>query len=89
VPFHHAGHKNYATELKLRAERLLGELLKDTVNHNGSRGQLKGSIVEPQKSTLPPDISKKSSHRWQRVASEPEPTSAGTRLHRAALQSVH
>ena len=53
-----------AAELKLRAERRLGELLAETVNHNGSRGV--GSTMEP---TIPEGISKKQSHRWQRIAS--------------------
>ena len=55
-----------AAELKLRAERRLGELLANTVNHKGSRGV--GIIVKP---TLPDGVSKLQSHRWQRVASLP------------------
>lgn len=61
-----------AAEIKLRAERRLGEMLRETVNHKGSRGQLKGSTVKPQESTLPIGVSKTQSHRWQAVATVPE-----------------
>lgn len=57
-----------AAELRLRAERRLGELLAETVNHQGSRGV--GSAVKP---TLPPEISKLQSHRYQLAATVPEP----------------
>src|SRR5262245_52202876 len=63
---------NLAAELKLRAERKLGELLRETVNHAGSRGQLKGCTVQPQARTLPDGVSKTDSHRWQRIAAIPE-----------------
>jgi N6-adenosine-specific RNA methylase IME4 len=56
-----------AAELRLRAERKLGELLRGTVNHAGSRGV--GRTVRP---TLPDGVTKSQSHRWQRVARVPE-----------------
>jgi hypothetical protein len=56
-----------AAELKLWAERRLGELLRDTVNHQGSKGV--GHSVEP---TLPAEVGKTDSHRWQRMAGLPE-----------------
>jgi N6-adenosine-specific RNA methylase IME4 len=55
-----------AAELRVRAERKLGELLAATVNHAGSRGV--GRTVRP---TLPEGVSKSQSHRWQRLASVP------------------
>jgi hypothetical protein len=53
-----------AGELKLRAERKLGELLanRDTDLHPVSRERL-----------LPEDVSHAQSHRWQRIHSLPEP----------------
>lgn len=59
--------QNTAAELKLRAERKLGLLLRETVNHEGSKGV--GFSVKP---TLPEDISKSQSHRWQTIAELPE-----------------
>ena len=56
-----------AAEIKLRAERRLGELLAETVNHNGSRGV--GSTMLP---TIPAGIDKHQSHRFQKVASLPD-----------------
>jgi N6-adenosine-specific RNA methylase IME4 len=56
-----------AAEIKLRAERRLGQILAETVNHNGSRGV--GRTVKP---TLPVGVTKTQSHRWQRLASLPE-----------------
>jgi N6-adenosine-specific RNA methylase IME4 len=64
-----------AAELRLRAERRLGELLAETVNHNGTRADLdnlRGSTVEPRASTLPDGIDKKQSHRYQQAAKVPE-----------------
>src|SRR5262249_59078714 len=54
-------------EIKLRAERRLGELLAQTVNHNGSRG-----VGRTMKPTIPEGVTKAQSHRWQRLASLPE-----------------
>jgi hypothetical protein len=56
-----------ALELKLSAERRMGAFLAETVNHAGSRGVDSG--VKP---TLPGDLSKAQSHRWQKVAALPE-----------------
>jgi site-specific DNA-methyltransferase (adenine-specific) len=56
-----------AAELRLRAERRLGELLAETVNHAGSRGV--GDTVSP---TIPDGISKKQSSRYQQAATVPE-----------------
>src|SRR5262249_8349173 len=56
-----------AAELRLRAERRLGELLAETVNHAGSRGV--GNTVLP---TLPDGISKMQSCRYQQAATGPE-----------------
>jgi N6-adenosine-specific RNA methylase IME4 len=57
-----------AAEIKLWAERRLGELLVQTVNHNGARG-----VGNTMLSTLPEDVRPIQSSRWQKVASIPEP----------------
>jgi hypothetical protein len=56
-----------AAELKLRAERRLGELLTDTVVPRGNHR--KGHGASP---SLPPEISKKLSHQCQQAAKVPE-----------------
>ncbi len=53
---------------KARMEHRLEELLAATVNHNGSRGQLKGNTVLPQEKTAPPGVSKMQSSRAQQLA---------------------
>jgi len=62
-----------AVLLKVRAkvEHRLGEVLRETVNHQGSQGQLKGNTVLPQERTTPEGISKMQSSRAQQVASIP------------------
>jgi hypothetical protein len=55
-----------AAEIRLRAERRLGELLAESVNHEGSRGV--GISVLP---TLPEGIDKLQSSRYQRAATVP------------------
>jgi hypothetical protein len=52
-----------AQELKLWAERRVGEILAAEVDHAGSRGV--GRAARP---TLPPGVSKDHSSQWQRVA---------------------
>jgi truncated hemoglobin YjbI len=49
--------------IKILAEHRLGEMLKETVDHRGARGV--GFTMEP---TLPPDITKTQSHRYQKMA---------------------
>ena len=64
----HAGSleaQNYAAELKIRAERRLGELLKEKVGHSG------GSPFHDERD-LPSEISYIQSHRWQTIAGLPE-----------------
>src|SRR5262249_44656754 len=60
--------QNDAAEIKLRAERRLGGLLKDNVRHQGGR-PAKGSH---DVTVLPEGVRKMDSHRWQRIASVPE-----------------
>jgi 16S rRNA G966 N2-methylase RsmD len=60
--------QNRAAELKLRAERRLGELLAGTVVPRGNHGPgVNGALP-----SLPEGVSKKQSCRWQLVASLPE-----------------
>lgn len=61
-----------AAELKLRAERRLGELLKETVNHKGGRPEKRSQTVTVSNGKLPNGVSKMQSSRWQRVAAVPE-----------------
>jgi SAM-dependent methyltransferase len=62
---------NAAQKVKARVEHRLGEVLAETVNHNGSRGQLKGDTVSPQEKTAPEEITRKQSSRAQQVARVP------------------
>ncbi len=64
-----------AAELKLRAERRLGDLLAETPKNRGGRPGKTGSTVEPVLSDI--GVDKKESHRWQRVALLPEPAFEG------------
>jgi N6-adenosine-specific RNA methylase IME4 len=69
--------QNDAAELKLRAERKLGELLAESLNHNGIAGRPgpgrgKRNRLHDKTGFLPPDVSKTQSHRFQRVAGVPE-----------------
>lgn len=59
-----------ALELKVRAERRLGHLIKETVSHNGVAGPGRGHKTPSIKEgVLPKGISHKQSHWWQKVAS--------------------
>jgi hypothetical protein len=62
--------QNAAAELKLRAERRLGELLADTVVPRGNHAQ----GVNGSSSSLPESVSKGQSHRWQQLARIPAAT---------------
>lgn len=74
---------NHATEIKIRAERIMGEMLKNSPKNPGTRGQLKGRGVigptspiganngEPTLSDL--GITYNQSSQFQAVASIPEP----------------
>jgi N6-adenosine-specific RNA methylase IME4 len=62
--------QNDIAEIKLRAERKAGELLKEIPKHEGKTkeyGSIGGTIP-----TLPEGINKKQSHTWQRIADIPE-----------------
>lgn len=58
---------NHAAELKLRAERKLGEFLKEMPKHNGDPRLHDATRLSDL------GIEKTQSHRWQRIASIPEP----------------
>jgi hypothetical protein len=63
--------QNDAAEIRLRCERRLGELLKETPKQRpGDYKRLNGSTVPPSLADL--GISKDDSSRWQRVAGVPE-----------------
>jgi hypothetical protein len=62
---------NAALKVKAKVEHRLGEVLAETVNHKGSRGQLKGDTMSPQGKTLPNGIDKKVSSRAQQLARVP------------------
>lgn len=65
---YHLDIQNMAAEAKLRCERRLGELLRDTVNHQGGRPKKHSHCA----SVLPNGVLPDQSSRWQRVASVPE-----------------
>ena len=60
-----------AEEIKLRAERRAGELLKDTEFQHGSRGVGKKVESKPTTSLSDMGISKDQSSKWQKIASIP------------------
>ncbi len=64
--------QNYAAELKLRAERKLGEMLKETPKQHGARPADMGLQSATPSSLSDLGIEKTQSHRWQKVASLPE-----------------
>jgi hypothetical protein len=70
-----------ATEIRLRAERRAGELLKEMEKNKGSRGAGRprkgGHTEQPPKEDLAPklsdlNINKSQSSRWQKLAAMPE-----------------
>lgn len=73
---------NRVTEIKLRAERRAGELLKETPLNTGAKGQLNGNPLFGGSIVLPPKndalmlsdvgINKTQSSRWQMLATLPE-----------------
>ncbi len=69
--------KKYATEIKVRAERRCGELLRDMEKNKGERGQFTGgTVVVPPVNATPTlaelGIEKHESSRWQKLAAVPE-----------------
>jgi N6-adenosine-specific RNA methylase IME4 len=65
--------QNEAAHFKIRAERRLGALLKETVEHGGDHGnQYVATLHRERLATLPPEVSWSQSHRWQTMASVPE-----------------
>lgn len=68
----------WATEIKVRAERRAGEMMRDTEKNKGSKGQLLGRDSSGGTMMLPPEnntptladmgISKNESSRWQKLA---------------------
>jgi hypothetical protein len=66
--------QNMCAEIKLRAERRIGEMLKETVPHGGGNPQLShdGTVRPPKLPEL--GITRNQSSRWQAIASLPEKT---------------
>jgi DNA modification methylase len=64
--------QNHAAEIKLRAERRAGELVRDLPRNEGVR--FGRSIVEQPPRLQDLGISRAQSHRWQAIASVPLPT---------------
>lgn len=52
-----------ASDIRLRAERLIGGMLEETVHRGGAKSQ---------RATLPEDVTRSDSSRWQRIASLPD-----------------
>ena len=59
-----------AAEIKLYAERRLGELLAETVRHEGGRPEK----LSHAGTVLPAGINRNQSSRWQAIARVPEET---------------
>lgn len=66
--------QNSAAELKVRAERRLGELLREVVPHEGGRPEkrLQAATVSREARLQDMGIEKTQSHRWQQIATVPE-----------------
>ncbi len=62
--------QNQCAEIKLRAERRAGEMLKETVGRGGDR---RSKSYHATLNPLPDGISRDQSSRWQRIADIPEP----------------
>jgi hypothetical protein len=62
---------NHAAEIKIRAERLLGEMLAQTPKHKGGNPKLTGSLKAPVAKIAAIGVSKKQSARSQKLASIP------------------
>lgn len=58
----------HATEIRLRAERRIGEMLAETVQPGGSPEALSSGSTK-----LPSTVTRDQSSKWQRIASLPEP----------------
>jgi len=65
-----------AAEIKLRAERKLGEMLREQTVKGGRRHKLHDGTCE-RAASLPEGVSKAQSHRWQLIAKLPEREPAG------------
>jgi len=63
--------QNYAAEVRIRAERRMGEMLADGIDHKGGRPEKNGDTVSPF-SLNSLGIHKKASSRWQSIASIPD-----------------
>ena len=71
----------HATEIRLRAEIRVGELLRNSDKNKGARNQLRGDVPVGGRAPTPPTdktprlsdlgITKKQSSRWQKMASMP------------------
>jgi N6-adenosine-specific RNA methylase IME4 len=67
--------QNEATEIRLRAERLLGKMLGETIPHQGGRPEKNGrsgSTVFPEPKLSDIGVSKDQSSQWQKIAAIPD-----------------
>ena len=64
--------QNDVLELKLRAERRLGELIGEQVDHTGGGDRKSESRHVTPNRDLPDGVTKMQSHRYQEAASVPE-----------------
>lgn len=62
----------WATEIKVRAERRAGEMLADLPKHNGGNPNLSHDTTGSPKTLAELGISKDQSSRWQKLAAIPE-----------------
>lgn len=64
---------NHAAEIKIRAERLLGEMLAQTPKNSGARGVGKSGVPQKNPTFKAAGVSKKQSARSQKLAKIPAP----------------
>jgi hypothetical protein len=62
----------WATEIKVRAERRAGEMLRETERNLGGRPPKTGDTMSPVSKLRDIGVSKKQSERWQKLAAVPE-----------------
>jgi len=74
--------QNHAAEIKIRAQRRAGEILKESEKAKGTRGQLIGKDSSGGYAVKPPEtetptfkdlgVEKRDAHQWQYIAELPD-----------------